>query len=111
MGYMVDGENYQRMQQDEAWVTDQFRKAWQTQALVTEDQVKQLQEQQLNRIQELEAHVDALSKMYAMRYTLIEATGGEQKLLQEAQKAGALRLRPDGTREWAPEVTAKQGTT
>ena len=34
---MVDGENYQRMQQDETWVTEQFRKAWETQPLVTED--------------------------------------------------------------------------
>jgi len=31
MGHMVDGENYQRMQQDEAWVTEEFRRAWATQ--------------------------------------------------------------------------------
>jgi integrase len=39
MGHMVDGENYQRMQQDEAWVTEQFRKAWQTEQVATKDEL------------------------------------------------------------------------
>jgi len=41
MGHMVDGENYQRMQQDERWVTDEFRKAWATDQTATTHDLKE----------------------------------------------------------------------
>ena len=53
MGHMVDGENYQRMQQDEAWVTEQFRRAWETQQVATIGEVETLREQ-VDRLQKVE---------------------------------------------------------
>jgi polyhydroxyalkanoate synthesis regulator phasin len=53
MGHMVDGENYQRMQQDERWVTEQFRKAWETEETAT---THDLQERD-GKIQQLETQI------------------------------------------------------
>jgi hypothetical protein len=51
LGHDVDSENYQRMQRDETWVTEQFREAWATEETATTDDLKERD----SRIAKLEA--------------------------------------------------------
>ncbi|MGA3107862.1 MAG: hypothetical protein ABSD99_00170 [Candidatus Bathyarchaeia archaeon] len=45
LGHQVDGLNYQRVMQDEVWVLEQHRKAWQIQPAATKQELKVLQEE------------------------------------------------------------------
>jgi hypothetical protein len=88
MGHIVDSENYQRMQQDERWVTEQFRKAWETQPLVTEDRMREIQEQQSDRVRQVEEQLDRVERAFAIQETLIDGVGGLPKLMELASKKG-----------------------
>ena len=69
-GHDVDSQHYQRIQQDENWVTEQFRKAWETQPLVTEDAL-------LSRdalIEDLKARLQRLESISTERLVLAAGT-------------------------------------
>jgi integrase len=56
LGHMVDSENYQRLQQDETFVTEQFRKAWATEQAATTHDLKERD----GKIERLEGEVAQL---------------------------------------------------
>lgn len=66
MGHMVDGENYQRMQQDEAWVTEEFRRAWETQQAATSDELRSRDKE----IADLRKRLDKVEKVQTERVDL-----------------------------------------
>jgi integrase len=88
MGHMVDGENYQRMQQDESWVTEQFRRAWETQQVATIGEVETLREQvdQLRKVEEARKPADDLMS----------------KLLEDAEVQAVLKRRLKATSKMLP---------
>jgi hypothetical protein len=81
LGHTVDDRNYQRLTQDEKWVTEQFRQAWETQPLVTEDQLASRDA----RMQTLESE----NKDLKARLERLEAISVERLVLAAATKKQA----------------------
>jgi len=60
LGHTVDDKNYQRLQNDEAWVLGEFRQAWATQPAATRQQMEKENEELRASLRETQKQVDAL---------------------------------------------------
>jgi hypothetical protein len=68
LGHTVDALNYQRIQQDTQWAIREFRKAWETQPLVTEGELATRDKQ----IKDLETRLHHLEAIETERVVLAE---------------------------------------
>jgi hypothetical protein len=65
LGHVVDSLHYQRIQQDTQWAIGEFRKAWQTEQLVTESDLRtrdQTVQAQAKRIEQLESKLEQATR-------------------------------------------------
>lgn len=77
LGHTVDDRNYQRLTQDEKWVTEQFRIAWQTRILATEADVESVKKGLGERdalIEDLKTRLQRLESISTERVILAATT-------------------------------------
>ncbi len=90
LGHQVDSLNYQRIMQDQQWVLEQFRKAWQIKPVATREELTSLQEE--NKTLKEIVVADLREQLENVRIALGEAEGPELERLQFDEKRLVERL-------------------
>ena len=62
LGHVVDNLNYQRLQDDEAWVLEEFRQAWATKPAATQEQVEKKNLELHELVNHMQNEIDDLKK-------------------------------------------------
>lgn len=60
LGHLVDPQNYERLQQDDDWVTGEFRTAWATKPLATQEELMQ-RDKAIDEVQKKLQEVEAIA--------------------------------------------------